>query len=110
MLAGDDASQAYESAGRLDPEGSASHFHDPAAIVGKAVAAALGGQGAIAWDVYLLFPPGGTWEGSPPAPLEWFHQLGDDAWADAAHYRTGEALRESLRLSAARLAQLDLSC
>jgi hypothetical protein len=30
-----------------------------------------------AWDVFLLYPPGVTWEGErPPAPAYWMHQLG----------------------------------
>jgi hypothetical protein len=65
----------------------------------------VGGQGEAAWDIYLFYPPGPTWGDGPPEPAAWFHQLGGDPWADAARYRTGDSLRESLRRAAA-----DLSC
>lgn len=29
-----------------------------------------------AWDVYLIYPPGVTWENEPPKPVYWQHQLG----------------------------------
>ena len=28
-----------------------------------------------AWDVYLLYSPGMKWEGGPPQPAYWMHQL-----------------------------------
>ncbi len=55
------------------------------------------GAGRVAWDVYLVYPPGATWDDDPPVPAAWRHQLGDSSWADAAHYRTGEALFADLR-------------
>src|SRR6516165_1153098 len=33
-------------------------------------------SGLPAWDVYLVFGPEVHWEGSPPAPTYWMHQLG----------------------------------
>jgi hypothetical protein len=29
-----------------------------------------------AWDVYLLFDRNARWDGEPPAPTQWMHQLG----------------------------------
>jgi hypothetical protein len=81
----------------------ASHFHDPEAAIGRQVAAALGSEGEIAWDIYLLFPAEGKWNGGPPTPAEWLHQLGDSRWADRGRYRTGEGLTGSLRRAIARL-------
>ena len=34
-------------------------------------------EGWPAWDIYLAYPPGVDWEGEPPAPAFWHHQLGD---------------------------------
>jgi hypothetical protein len=107
MLEGDDEARADESAGRLDPRSLATHFHDPDAAIGRQVAAALEGEGEIAWDIYLLFPAEAEWEGAPPTPVEWVHQLGESRWAHRARYRTGEELARSLRQAVARLVPLD---
>ena len=33
-----------------------------------------------AWDIFLIYPPGVTWDGDvPPAPAYWMHQLGSAA-------------------------------
>jgi len=32
-------------------------------------------HGTIAWDVYLVIPPGERWEMTPPALAAWFRQL-----------------------------------
>src|SRR3972149_2989825 len=77
--------------------GPARHFYDPEKIAGKAIAAAVGGAGRVAWDVYLVYPPGARWDHDPPVPAEWRHQLGDSSWAAAAHSRTGEARLAGLR-------------
>jgi hypothetical protein len=31
----------------------------------------------IAWDVYLFYPPNVRWEGTPPVPIDWAHNLRD---------------------------------
>jgi len=31
--------------------------------------------GSLAWDVYLIYPPGVKWEKEPPKPVYWQHQL-----------------------------------
>jgi hypothetical protein len=103
MLEDDDQARADESARRLDPRSLATHFHDPEAAIGRHVAAALGSEGEIAWDIYLLFPAEGRWAGGPPAPAEWAHQLWNSRWADRGRYRTGDELGRSLRRALARL-------
>ena len=36
-----------------------------------------------AWDVYLVYEPGITWDGElPPPPSYWMHQLTEDSGAD----------------------------
>jgi hypothetical protein len=44
--------------------------------LGKAFQKPLGLEAVPAWDVYLVYPPGVTWDGdSPPAPVLFQHQL-----------------------------------
>ncbi len=47
-----------------------------------------------AWDVYLAYPPGPTWEDEPPAPAFWHHQLGK---LDLAPKLDGERFARQLR-------------
>ena len=68
------------------------HFYDPEKQVGKAIAASLGAEGQIAWDIYHFYKPGDLWEGELPAPIGWTHQLTVCEWADAAHQHCGEKL------------------
>ncbi len=68
-------------------------FYDPGQLTGEAVARAVGWRGGPAWDVYLIYAAGAVWEGRLPAPGSWFHQ---QPAADAARFRTGEALVEAL--------------
>ena len=35
----------------------------------------LGGPGGYAWDTYLVFSIGVTWDEAPPLPSDWVHQL-----------------------------------
>ena len=52
------------------------HYWDGASSSMRAVRATLGVT-EDAWDVFLLYPPGTTWDGTnPPAPEFWMHQLG----------------------------------
>jgi hypothetical protein len=50
------------------------------------------GESPLAWDVYLFFEPGATWEtgGEPPAPALWSHQL---RGADPRHAAYGRVKR-----------------
>lgn len=76
-------------------------FHDPERRAGKAVAAALGGSGQVAWDVYLGFDAGARW-GEALQPRDWVHQLGD-AWADAKRLHPGDKLEPALNRLVRRL-------
>ncbi len=106
MLPEDGPAAAREAALICDDR-RARHFYDPEKIAGKAIAAALGGAGRVAWDVYLVYPPGARWDDDPPVPAAWRHQLGDSSWAEAAHYRTGEALLADLRAAVSAALQAD---
>jgi len=79
------------------------HFHDPGRLVGKAIAQSLGGQGELAWDMYLFYPRGIEWDDGPPAPIRWAHQL-SAAWADSAYYHTGNGLIDELHNAVNQLA------
>ncbi|MCI0639884.1 MAG: hypothetical protein L0Y72_08010 [Gemmataceae bacterium] len=57
----------------------ATHFWDARSEIGKAFAehikAPKGQKLLVAWDYYALFEAGAKWKDSPPAPVEWMHQL-----------------------------------
>jgi hypothetical protein len=78
------------------------HFHDPRRRAGAAVAASLGAPGKMAWDVYLFYPAGPGWEGGPPQPATWAHQLTGSNWADPVHYYRGPDLVQQLRMAIAK--------
>lgn len=66
-----------ERAAQLLHGGNVTHYWDPSGKSGEAVMQALGIAPIYAWDVWLIYPPGGTWDASaPPAPARWMHQLG----------------------------------
>ncbi len=95
MLPGDSA-RAARAATALVADTRAHHYFDPDRRAGRAIANRMGGEGKIAWDIYLFFPPGVTWEDEPPLPAEWAHQLGDAAWADPARCHRGDGLVAAL--------------
>ena len=70
-------------------------FHDPKRRAGEAIAAALGGEGKLAWDVYLFYDGESVWKDRSPIPSGWVHQLTDE-WADSARYRRGDQLETEL--------------
>ncbi len=50
-------------------------FWDPGRICGELLSKTLNLTIAIAWDVYLLYPPDHPWNAElPPAPEFWMHQ------------------------------------
>ncbi len=78
------------------------HFFDPSQQTGREVAASLKWDGRVAWDIYLFYSPGNTWEKSPPKPRYWMHQMSAE-WARNNHYRTGPDLTQGLSNSLKRL-------
>ena len=70
-------------------------FYDPKQRSGQAVANSLGWQGRVAWDIYLFYTAGSIWNETPPAPVDWMHQL-TDPWANPARRRTGDDLVREL--------------
>ena len=74
-------SGAHEAAAQRETkrirDNRAMPFFDAEARAGKAYSSILHlPSGLPAWDVYLVFGPEVHWEGNPPAPTYWMHQLG----------------------------------
>lgn len=58
------------------------HNWDSKRGLGEGFAKMLNLKG-LAWDVYLLYPPGVTWtDDQPPEPAFWMHQLSAENGAD----------------------------
>lgn len=77
-----DNSLSAEMQSRNFPVGRVEHIWDADAIFGNLFAKALDLKG-IAWDVYLLYAPGVTWNSdAPPEPTFWMHQLPTKTGAD----------------------------
>ena len=70
------------------------HFYDPRQMAGRMFARGLLPVG-VAWDIYLFYGDGVTWERErPPRPTTWAHQLGRVA---ARHFHPRDALGPALR-------------
>jgi hypothetical protein len=96
MLEGDDAAAA-ETASEVFDDPRVTQFWDPQRLAGRAAAASLGRDGLVAWDVYMLFDAGPTWDDALPAPERWAHQLGDESWGHADHFHWEGDLESTLR-------------
>jgi hypothetical protein len=111
MLAGDAGADVDPAAALVPgaPGARVTHFHDPERLVGEAIARSLGGDGQVAWDIYLFYGPGASWDGeTPPTPHDWRHQLSTQCpWADPSRFSWGEQLPPALLEAAGTvLAQL----
>lgn len=82
MRAGDDARAATAQAGTFTDARLRLQGWDRDLEIGHAFEQTLG-LTRTAWDVYLVYEPGVTWEGAlPPQPSFWMHQLTEDSGAD----------------------------
>ncbi len=73
----------------------ASHFWDERSDLPPLFASLLKlPEGWPAWDIYLAYAAGATWEAEPPGPSFWQHQLGDLAIAPKLN---GAAFEKQLR-------------
>jgi hypothetical protein len=94
MLPGDQSTTARE-ASCLVSDQRATHFWDAERTLPTIFSGVLDLASRYpAWDVYLTYPAGITWEEVPPRPPYWQHQLGGMATAPqldgetlAAHVR-----------------------
>lgn len=73
MLPGDDE-RASRRASRIVPDPRVRHFWTDDQELGKAFQGALE-LPRIAWDIYFVYPPEARWNGEPPAPETFMHQL-----------------------------------
>jgi len=81
MYSGDDEQQAVRQASTFEDPRLTEGWDGPRAI-GDLFARRLE-LGGTAWDVYLVYDRGVTWDdGEPPAPSFWMHQLTTDVGAD----------------------------
>lgn len=78
MLASDDLDAADQRERNFsDPR--LAQLWDAERKFGQVLARTLALKTAIAWDVYLIYPPGVTWDAElPPAPAFWMHQLDEE--------------------------------
>jgi hypothetical protein len=104
MLAYDERDAAQRAAVKMDRDPRLRQFYDPGRRAGTAIARGLGAdEPAVAWDAYLLYAPGATWENAPPVPFDWAHQLTASRWADRRRYYQGDDLMAALRAIMGRL-------
>ena len=55
------------------------HYWDPGRTLGQSISRSLNMKNDIAWDVYLVYPPGHVWDAElPPLPAFWMHQLDEE--------------------------------
>lgn len=82
MLSSDDASAATAQADQFTDSRLMLEGWDTDRKIGKVFEQTLA-LTRTAWDVYLVYDPGVSWEGDlPPEPSYWMHQLTEDSGAD----------------------------
>lgn len=60
---------------RRFPDKRVAYFTDPDSLTGNAWERVLNTGREMAWDVYFLYGAAAKWEGDPPLPDFWMHQL-----------------------------------
>lgn len=77
ILSTDDVRGARKATTIL-PDPRVRHYWIQGHGVGRLFQPALGLTESLAWDVYLVYPPGVEWSGNrPPKPSYYMHQLGE---------------------------------
>lgn len=100
VLRGDRPADAEERAGEWGDQ-RVSQLWDGRQRLARAFAGPLGlrtlGVRGIAWDVYLVYPPGALWPGeAPPAPAHWEHQLSRLQGARAERFLDPDSLSHAV--------------
>jgi hypothetical protein len=65
-------------------------FWDQDRVFGRLLSQTLHLKESIAWDVYLVYPPGHSWDKEfPPRPTFWMHQLNEEPtlFLDPSHLK-----------------------
>jgi len=71
-----DDERAARKASTLLTDRRVAHFWVETQAIGQLFQPAIGLEGEVAWDVYLVYPPGIGWEDRiPPVPEILMHQL-----------------------------------
>ena len=77
------------------------HYWVDGQAVAKMFQPALGLRNEVAWDVYLVYPPGVEWNASrPPKPAYYMHQLHE---LPASRYLEAETLANQVRATIGRV-------
>lgn len=75
----DDELAAANTQQELFQDSRVEHFWDAEKALGKIIADSMLENTPVAWDIYLLYQPGASWEPKKfPAPDFWMHQLSED--------------------------------
>lgn len=96
MLGGDGQTAAVAQAEEFK-DSRVAQLWDADGLIGKLLAGTLGLR-STAWDVYLVYPAGVTWDSeTPPYPGFWMHQLPAEIRADQSLRLDPEALSKEVR-------------
>ncbi len=99
VLPNDTRELAEQRAREIGGDGVCQYWDEEQTIGGLLACGALPiGDAPLAWDVYLFFAPGETWEveGAPPGVSVWTHQLSGADPKRFAKGRIGEELAKGL--------------
>ena len=94
------------TASREMPDARVAHYWDGESVTVKGYRETLA-LSEDAWDIFLIYPPGATWDADiPPVPAFWMHQLGTARRPRVAGpYLNADIFRDKLReISAAAIA------
>ena len=96
MLDGDEWAAAVAQAAELK-DVRVAQLWDSDGVMGELSARTLG-LISTAWDVYLVYPTGVTWDfETPPVPAFWMHQLPSEIGAEPILRLDPEALNKEVR-------------
>lgn len=94
-MQGEETRQHAEEVTESQPDPRATHFWTGAQVVAERLQGPAGLEDELAWDTFLLYPPGPRWEGNvPPEPAHVMH-VGKSL--PAADRLNGEKLYERVR-------------
>ena len=100
MLVTDSLAAAKQSETKF-ADSRVKHYWDPDRILGRLLSQTLNLKASVAWDVYLVYPPGHPWDTElPPAPEFWMHQLDEEPafFLDPLHLkRAVQAISERVK-------------
>lgn len=94
LMPGDDAAAAERASHRVR-DARVRYYHDPQQRAARKFARGLLPVG-VARDLFLFYGPGDTWEGRPPSPRYWSHQMGR---VETKHFYTNGELHVQLERS-----------